>query len=57
LSSAIGDVVLESDALRVGVADEVGDELVMVGTLVDFGNAVVEIFELLGGGASLNAAA
>jgi hypothetical protein len=64
-SSAIGVVVLESDALRVGmaywVADEVGAELVnkliMVGTMVDFGNAVVEILELLGGGASLNAAA
>jgi hypothetical protein len=60
-SSAIGDVVLELDALRVGVVYEVGDELVneliVVGTMVDFGSAVVEIFELLGGGASLNAAA
>jgi len=63
--SAIGVVVLESDALRVGVvywvAGEVGaeivNELIMVGTMVDFGNAVVEILEPLGGGASLNAAA
>jgi hypothetical protein len=63
--SAIGMVVLELDAPRVGVVywvtDEVGDELVneliMVGTLVDFGNAVVEILELVGGGASLSAAA
>ena len=43
------------------MTDEVGDELVneliMVGTLVDFGNAVVEILELVGGGASLSAAA
>jgi hypothetical protein len=43
------------------VAYEVDDELVkelsIVGTMVDFSNAVVEILELLGGGASLNAAA
>jgi hypothetical protein len=60
-SSAIGEVVLESDAPRVGVAEEVSDELVneliFFGTVVDFGNAVVEIFELLGEGASSNAAA
>jgi hypothetical protein len=64
-SSAIGVVALVLDALRVGVvywvAYEVDDELVkelsIVGTMVDFSNAVVEILELLGGGASLNAAA
>ena len=36
---------------------ELVNKLIMVGTMVDFGNAVVEILELLGGGASLNAAA
>jgi hypothetical protein len=39
------------------VGDELVNELIVVGTMVDFGNAVVEIFELLLGGASLNAAA
>lgn len=43
------------------MADEVGvelvNELIIVGTMVDSGNAVVEVLEPLGGGASLNAAA
>jgi len=64
-SSAIGEVVLESAPMSVGVGYglvyEVGDELInvliVVGIMVDFGNAVVKTFELVGGGASLNAAA